>query len=403
MNRIIIFSLGAVVLLVVFVVWVYLIFFGTPSDSDEVFADLGFGSEATEQGTRPTTTPSNTEPESTTVNVGQPLAQLTTNAIAGADFVGTATSTTHIYFAERGTGHVYQIDLESGTETRVLGKTFSRITDAYFAPSGRAVVLKAENGYEHTAYLEEITDATTTPAHNFAADAENIAFVSNTEVRYTRDTASGMTGYAYHLDTTNTEQLFTIPFTDATVIWTDIRTLVFNNPAPFHKGGLYEITNNTLTRIGETAYGLTALATDGAYARTFMSIENNAYLSYVNGELQPLTIIPEKCVFAPQDTAMMWCAAPSNDVNRTYLRDWYQGTITSNDLLWILDTAEKRADVAVNFANRTGRTVDVTELAINPAGDRLLFTNKIDNALWLYTPQSTNATSTESATTTESS
>lgn len=391
MKQGIIITLGGILIIAVFGVWIYLLIFGTPENSEQLFADLGFGEEEIPRAPAPLETVS--EPE-TTVQIGDSaLAQITTRPAAGFEFAHTASSTA-IRYAERGVGHVYEIDLTTGVEKRVLGKTFTAITEAVFSPSGTAVALVSMSGDERTAYLEEIgTEDESVVAHEFPADAENIAFPNDAEVRYTRTDTNGMTGYSYDLASETTTELFTIPFTDATVLWTENETLVYNRPAPYLQGGLYAIEGNALRRIGATAYGFSALArpTEGTYVRTYANVETDTLISVLTGStgtelLMPITAIPEKCAFDLFDETTVWCAAPAADLNRTYQADWYKGLTTSRDVLWEIDTEAQEATVAVDFASAAGRTIDVSDLIMDETGIYLLFANKLDGSLWLYEP-----------------
>lgn len=390
MKKGILITAGSAFILAIFGVWVYLMFFGTPANPEELFADLGFDEETFVP--REELPPVPLEQTDSIVDVGvTALTQLTLRPVAGYTLTANASSTA-VRYAEGGVGHVYEIDLSTGIETRVFGKTFAAITDAHFAPSGGAVVLVAENGREHTAYLEEIPDAEDEmpDRHDFAADARNIEFISDTEVRYTRETADGLTGYRYDLASEEVTELFTIPFRDAAIVWTNDASYAYNRPAPYLQSGLYAIEGNVLRRHGATAYGLSAFAhaSDVAHVRTLFDLERDVLISFIaeNGEerLLPIAAIPEKCDFHETDPTTLWCGGPVADLAREYQSDWYKGTLTANDMLWRIDTLAQEAVLEVDLQGETGRMIDVEGLASYGDGRYVLFANKTDGTLWLY-------------------
>lgn len=405
MKQTILIATGTVLILAVCGVWVYLLIFGTPESAQEFFTS--FGGEETAREFIPT---SNTGAETTIAIGNTALEQITTRPVAGYAFIEptSTTSTPVIMYAEQGTGHVYEIDLDANTEERVLGKTFSTITDAVFAPDGSAVVLVSENGYGHTAYLEEVPDGDEIlETHALNPNAENISFVGSDGVRYTEIQNNELVGYAYNLTTKETTERFRLPFTDATVLWRANRTLVYNNPAPLYQGGLYQINGTELSRIGETNYALSAIAHPFTqqYVLTRADTETDLLLSTVfieSGEAidVPITMLPEKCVFDPTNINTLWCASPVDTLPRTYQADWYKGLVQSEDLLWRVDIAQQEARVLLDPLTYTGRAVDVTDITIDTDASHLLFKNKIDDTLWLYTIRTSDSEEPEEAATT---
>jgi len=98
----------------------------------------------------------------------------------------------------------------------------------------------------------------------------------------------------------------------------------------------------------------------------------------------PLIALKEKCVFDTQNTNYIWCAAPTEQTDPSFVEDWYKGTVTSQDNLWLINILAQTAQLYANPNSLVGRTIDVTSIDTNAVGDTLTFTNKIDHTLWLY-------------------
>lgn len=388
----ILITTGIVLALIVFGIWIYLLIFGTPESTDDLFADLGFtgSNEEVPRGDLPAE-PFENNTRGTIDVSSAALAQLSTRPIAGFG-ITSSTSTADAFYVERGVGHVYQIDLRSGIEKRVLSKTFTSVTEAVFSPNATAVALVATSEGRRTTTLLALDAATSTRTqHDIPVDAANLTFLSDTKLAYTRTSTTGTIGHIYNLldGTTTTE--FTIPLTAVTVLWTETETFVYPRPAPYLSGALYSVNGTTLTRVGESGYGLSALAhpTDPAHLITEVNTDEDTLVSAATNAMGalvgiPITAIPEKCTFAATETTTLWCAAPVTDLPRTYQIDWYKGAIVSDDELWKIDTTTQRATVIVDLRTASGRIVDIIDPAVDATDSYLLFRNKIDNTLWMY-------------------
>ena len=141
-KQIIIFS-GIVIIFTLLLVWVYLLFFGTPKSSEQVINDLGFGDGDAEILNN--TIGSSTE---SMINTNRPkLRQLTTKPVAGFNEI-LATNTEKlptIYYVEMGTGHIYSINLDSGEETRISATTMAGTNIASITNTGEYVIMGNKN------------------------------------------------------------------------------------------------------------------------------------------------------------------------------------------------------------------------------------------------------------------
>ena len=119
MNKPIFIIIGALIILVLIFIWVYLLFFGTPKTVTEVFTDFGGSSETViDQNNNIDLA---TTSDNTVINTERKkLRQLTTKQVAGFSEIDEpiTASLPSLYYVEMGTGHVYSIQLETGEEKR---------------------------------------------------------------------------------------------------------------------------------------------------------------------------------------------------------------------------------------------------------------------------------------------
>lgn len=401
MKRTLFITIGAIALLLIFALWLYLLLFGTPRSVSEVVGDFGFGNNVTVTPITPSEVTNDDTTRQIDLSTAGSLYQLTSKPVAGFGIVNSADGP-RVLYAERGTGHVYEIDVVSGQETRLSQKTFVAITRAYFAKDGSAAVLVGETTDGSVTHLETL--GTENTVSEFPEKADNIAFSKERQINYTVTSTNGTTGYSYNLGSAITKQLFGIPLKDTRVIWSADGPLIYSRTAPTLTGRLYRATDNTLTPVGSPDNAFSAMAsTDFSGLIIKTSAYNNAgnlvsYASMGNASDISLgiTALPEKCAFDPTSMTTIWCTSPVGLITPKGQADWYKGMVSFVDSLWRIDLANDGSAVQVdNFQATSGRQIDAMDLQMDDVGNHLLFKNKNDDTLWLkkLETKTTNASS----------
>lgn len=379
MKRTLFIIVGSASLLLIFIFWLYLLVFGTPQSVDEVVGDFGF-EDITVTPINPAL--DNPSGERTLdLNAGS-LYQLTLKPVAGFDFIREGENSGKILYAERGVGHIYQIDIASSLETRVLQKTFVGANQAYFSLDGSAVVVIGENEFGQTSSLEEIDQ--TKPPHQFPAEARNIKFTGDREVSYTLTSSNGTIGYVYDLDSAETNTLFNTALKDINVIWGENEILVYSRSAPTLSGTLYRISGNTLTVAGGiSGVSYSAITASDQYIETARHLESGDLVSRAAETVLGLTTLPEKCTTHPVKEELLWCGSPVGLMRPTEQSNWYKGLTSFVDSLWQINLQSGEATEVENVSNVAGRSIDMAGLRSNDLGTQLIFKNKNDDTLWL--------------------
>ena len=389
MKRILV-GLGALLVLALLSIWVYLLLFGAPG---EVSERVGLGVE-TATTERPVVAP-DTEAQ---IALDGSLQQLTTRPVAGFTLLKSSTSRA-IRYAERGTGHVYEIDLVSGTETKVSGVTTAEVIEAVFNADGSWVAVTAEEGDQEKVSLLSLIDPSLNTSHDVLPDNSHSAFfIENNLLRYLTKEAAGSVIYEQDLTTEVTALIATMPLLDVTAHWTDSALLVANRPAPMFLGNLYRLEEAGLSSWHEPAYAYTAVVSqDGRQAlESYYDFDEevmvSVHLDLTTGAQQtfPLVAMPGKCGFSDQAQAVIWCASSldlGGITDRNYLTDWYKGLIRNSDALWKIDLDTGEAELVIDLYEQAGFAIDVDNL-YSAAGE-ILFTNKLNDTLWRYTTENT--------------
>lgn len=361
--------------------------FGTPQSPRDVFTDFGIG-----VGEQPVTITPNPNPEENSIQQvdteGETLRQLTTRPVAG--FVTfTASSGPIIRYAEVGTGHVYEIDVNSGAEIRISGTTIPRVTEAVFSKNGQYVALTSITRYVTDVFVGELTTTDegvgSIEGMNLPPNAREV-YLEDQLVQYLLPSTEGSTGYVYDLESNEQKQLFTLPFTSVQAIWTDDATFVYNQYAPTLEGSLFQVNSNNLTPVLPAAYGFLALVNDSYFVSTVNnSGEMQSFAENRNSEIRnelAVVPIPEKCDFDKKFEDILWCAAPLEEPLPASIKNWYQGGTANQDFIWEVSLASTAALIHDDLSALAGRTIDVADL--DKLEDALYFINKIDSTLWMY-------------------
>jgi len=96
----------------------------------------------------------------------------------------------------------------------------------------------------------------------------------------------------------------------------------------------------------------------------------------------PVGTLAEKCVWSEKQRNTVYCAVPELIPRGEYPDDWYQGTVSFSDALWVINTetlVPKRLSLP---RTEVGETVDAINLLLSKDGSFLFFINKNDSSLW---------------------
>ena len=358
-------------------------FFGTDDSEGGIFADFGFDIAPQQNNPIFEDRPSEDTPIFVDVS-GEPLRQLTLRPVAGYVVV-VASSSAVVRYAENGTGHIYEIDLQSGAENRISGTTIPRVTEAYFSSDGSYVALVSEVGYSKETFFGRIESDTTGGAvvgRSLPVNANNIS-VGDNVISYSITTPNGTDLFTYTGATETPTRTASVPLRDVHVYSDSINTFIQPKPSALLEGSLYQLTNQDLLSVTPSEFGFTSLVAENHYVVSAVE-EKVIYGTSINKDNQleqqiAITPLPEKCV-VEGDT--MWCAAPLGVMSADYLENWYKGATESTDLLWEVNLANGLSTTLIDLFETTNRMIDAQ--GVSKASTQLYFINKLDGTLWQY-------------------
>lgn len=392
MPRKILITLGALILTLLFSLWIYLLLFASSEEGGIV---TWFGGGTFDP------TPI-TEVQTDTVNQlalpDNQLVQLTTKSVAGFGVVDlnqtTSTSTEtqnvgdyRLRYAETGTGHIYEIDFTQSNETRISPVTVAKTVGAHFDKSGEAIVLTTEEGNDTLSSLytlnPRLKEHTKLPlnSHDFWFIGDNI-------LRYTAVSNDTTTAYELNWQEGTTDTLWNIPLTEIKVYWLDGGAIFMNKPSSSLKSGVYSINNSGIDQLIPPKLSLVAMVSDdgkslwhsyydaeGGWRSQILDLDSGATST------SQLPAIYEKCLFIDASNQMCAISPILLSIGRGDLDRWYRGEMLSSDQIWKGQGNE--AVYVDSLSDRAGFDIDVDMIKMAP-NNEVFFLNKTNRALWRY-------------------
>jgi flagellar basal body-associated protein FliL len=392
MKRPIFIIIGVLLVFILLGIWVYILIFGAPKNSADIFANLNFGD--TTDVSVPTEEPIEETPVVTS-NEQKKLRQLTTKPVIGYQEIKTsASSSPEVLYIEAGTGNIFSINLVSGEEKKVSVTTTPLSTAGAITPNGKFVLLQSGSGLSSEFTIGEFS-STSDKLEISILDEQIIDFKSTDEntFLYAVKTDNSVVAKEYNPVKAISKTLFTIPFREVSIDWGDKASdthYVYPKTSNRLEGFLYQTNGSKVKRLPIDGYGLSA---NGSSDFILYSKQvNDKYETYVYETEKSLStrtsggIIPEKCASLHQETTKAICGKKLTPYDETTPDSWYQGTADYVDNIYEIDIDTN--PISTTFLSDTmkevSRELDMIRPAINMLDTNFYFINKNDGTLWVY-------------------
>jgi hypothetical protein len=365
--------------------WVYSFLYGSPENRDSFFTDLGlFGGNNEVLPISP-----ELPPEPMVEVSADPLRQLTTRPVIGMRLLENSSSTIMRY-VEAGTGHIYDIDMVTGSENRVSQISIPVATEAVISPNGDYVAIRSGSGNQNEVSLISLFSAGSPERTILPNQIEEFHFGFNNELLFTEMVGTITEGKGYLPSTKSVRRLFSVPLTAINMVWSDSTTTphrLYTKPAENLTGYAYEIRDGGIRRLPFSGLGLTLTSSPEGFiiGRVTGAYYQTTYRKLAGGNetVIPNIYIPDKCVVLGGVRELMICGAPLMTTDRTILESWNKGVISTDDRLWSVRLGYESTQLTYPL-EAVGRSIDVTDPHISTDNKMVYFINRLDNTLWLY-------------------
>ena len=306
-------------------------------------------------------------------------------------------NSTIIRYADRATGHIYDINPRTLEKTKISNNTLPKIYEALFKKDGSGVVyrsLKNDSDEIITTSIDLIppkgtsTDALySIKSYILRGDIRDITIGNEGKLLYNlKDTKSVVVS---DFSGANAQTLLTMNFYDWDFNWTSKNATMLTKPSSYADGYLYNLNTSTgnLTKITGPIPGLTALLNPDATRLIYTSSVNGVatYATKLSSgdflEIVPATLA-DKCVWSKKNVSVFYCGAPNMGWGRGEPDQWYRGITHYNNTIWKFDMDTAVSTMMLNPSNDFKVDIDVINPFLTPDEDYLIFTNKDDLSLW---------------------
>ena len=324
------------------------------------------------------------------------LFQISKEPVAG--FVAfNKRATTTIRYADRATGHIYDVNPFTLEKTKITNKTLPKIYEAHFRDNGSAVVFRSLANDSDTV---ENLSLTLTPPKTTSTTTDNLYTISATNLRGDiKEIAVGAGDTLFYItedsrsivsstfNGTNLRTLFNSSFTDWRLVPYGNNLMIYARASFEIPGYAYRLSSNgALTKILGPLNGLMVMPnSDGGFAYSYDDGGSLKLFAKEDSTSEAVNLLPtfaEKCAWDPEKEWIIYCAIPVQTITGKDIDAWYKGVSHFSDRVWYFDTRVDISEVLVESNKDMGIDIDATNLKVAPNSDYLFFINKNDLSLW---------------------
>jgi len=333
------------------------------------------------------------------------LFRLSSTPIAGATAFEEG-GWTIVRYADRGTGHIYDIALPETASSsalqrvKVTNTTLPKIYEAHFRSNGEAVVfrsLKDDGDVVINSSLtisppEEEEGLYSISSTLLRGDITDIAAGSGDTLFYVlRDSSSIVSS---NFDGTGEKTLLSSRFSNWRLAPYGNSLIVYTKASNNAQGIAYTLsTSGSLRKILGPLEGLVVMPDDSGSRVLYSYVEGgNTKLAVKNlqdgsvGQI-PFSTLAEKCLWDDKGS-MVYCGVPTQNMGSNEPDEWYRGETHFSDAIVMFNVedieeeSEETLQILAQPEEEFGIEIDLINPSLSPNGNYLFFTNAIDLSLW---------------------
>jgi len=331
---------------------------------------------------------------------GVTLQQLTNVPVAGAISVSETsrmfTDADVVRYVERGSGNVYEVNLETLESERLTNTTIPGIYEVFWHKDAENLVLR---------YLDDNDVIKTFSARistNSSAGMLDGRFMSDDIDFMGTDVGGENLFYTIRGDRETLLRQSSFDVGGGTVVY---RSLLHELLFQAVENGVISFTTKPSGLVGGFSYvldtnegslpqkvlggvlGLTvnmsprgerilfSQSLDGGFRTFSLNLDTRKTQS-----VSPATL-PEKCVWSKFSGIHAYCGVPNTVSERLYPDEWYMGKVSFSDAIWKIDVSRGVGELLINPQN-SNIDIDVSNPILSSDESYLLFINKKDSTLW---------------------
>lgn len=344
------------------------------------------------------------------------LYELHKAPVAGAGFIETKDKKGNVLsvatrYVERALGNVFETDLSTYAESRIVNETRPRIAEALWGNGGKSVVVRFVDDKEGGVIKTRIVNISA-PALSFSrstsTESTSIGFLKTEElylpdyvpfIAVAEDGADKLfylengSGSVATFKDIGVSKIFTSAFTEWLPQFPNQKLITLTTkPSAQVPGHLFFLDPKTkaVTKILGGINGLTTLTShDGKfvlYSETKNGAPELSLYDTAKKEVHQLSLqsLPEKCAWGNKKTSLIYCAVPGTVPSAAYPDQWYQGLVSFSDAVYEIDATKFSVRKVLTPSAFGAPALDMINLALSSNDTYLLFMNKVSGTPWVY-------------------
>jgi hypothetical protein len=315
----------------------------------------------------------------------------------------TSIEVTLVRFIDRGTGHVYQANNITADIEKISNTTLPKIYEAYWNKNLTNSILRyLKDGTESItnfyAEVRKVSPTQSTSTTPFEIKGKYLSNFESISVSLTGDKIftwgienSRGVGYISTFDEKTRTKIVDTPLTQVNIDWPELSTITITTKGNSTLNGYtYSINTQTaeMKKILGPVRGLSSkMSNDGKYIiySTGGNDIETRIMNITNGTSTEVIFktLADKCVWSKLRKNEVYCAVPTEIQEALYPEDWYKGSVSFTDQIWVLNVLNGEVHLLANPINLTKSLIDAIDLTLDPKENYLYFINKRDLNLWM--------------------
>lgn len=342
-----------------------------------------------------------------TSNLDEPipkLRKLSADPVAGAVLFNKGKSTTTIVrFVVKDTGNVYEAYSDSLEKKRLTNTTIPKINRAFWLPNGEGFLAQKTDGggMIETSYIRlKATMASSSNElalpyepiiSNLPTDIVEIAPSPDSKKIFYYTALGGMKGYTSNPDGANATLVYGGVISEWIPNWFSQNSILLTSKASFNSDSLGLFLNpskkSTTKAFGRIIGGSALPRADGKYILVSSGGEepNLLLITVINEAVKAASVktLSEKCAWKSSTSLVIVCGVPKSIPGANYPDAWYQGLLNTNDTVAVIDLENNTQSLISDLSAESSENIDIQNILLSKDGLFALFTNKLDQSLWL--------------------
>ncbi len=301
-------------------------------------------------------------------------------------------------FIDRATGNIYETSESRAVVTRITNPTIPKVYEAEFFDNGDGVAMRYldqdENIETYIAHTSKI-NATSTIENQGPYQTlsgvflpKNIVSLKKSETSndffYTKD---GI-GYTFNaLTPQNQKAILNYPISNWLLDWIGEKLILTTKPSYLSEGFVFSLNmkSGNFEKILDDKKGLAVKINNNDtkifYSESVGKSISSGILKNDTKELFLTNVktLADKCVWSKKNINIIYCAVPRQIPELSYPDSWYQGAVSFNDNLYMIDALN---NTETKFGGLDLYSFDIKDLQISDQEEYLIFQNKKDLSLW---------------------